>query len=74
MEKSEIFEQTDKLYENLLAAYDIAGELRDSFSGLNEKGGNNEYQLKEHCNIIRTKIYELRELRGKFKEEINKIQ
>ncbi|GEM_PF-5689356 len=72
--KTKIFDHTEKLYDHLMEAYEIAGGLRDSFSGINADGGENEGQLKEHCNIIRKKIYELRELRGKFKVEINKIR
>jgi hypothetical protein len=65
-----VFEKTDMLYDHLMEAYEIAGQLRDSFSGI---GGENESELKEHCNVIRGKIYSIRELRGKFKEEIHKI-
>jgi hypothetical protein len=70
MKKSEIIANTDTLYSNLMEAYEITGTLRDAFSGI----GNNENQLKECCNEIRKNIYELRESKGKFIEEINKIK
>jgi hypothetical protein len=69
MKKNRIFEHTDELYDHLMKAYDIAGGLRDVFS----EAEINQGKLKEHCNIIRGKIYELRELRGKFKELINQL-
>jgi hypothetical protein len=70
MKKSEIIASTETLYSNLMEAYEIAGTLRDVFSGI----GNNEFQLKEFCNEIRQKIYELRKNEGKFFIEINKIE
>ena len=65
----EIQNEVEKLYENLQTAYEHAGSLRDTFTCC----GKNEGQLKEHCNIIRGKIYEMRELRGKFKLLIKEI-
>jgi len=65
----EIQNEVEKLYENLQTAYEEAGNLRDTFTCC----GKNEGQLKEHCNIIRGKIYELRQLRGNFQFLIRNI-
>lgn len=70
MKKTEIQAEKDKLYEHLMEAYELAGSLRDSFSSVE----GNQGALKEHCNTIRGKIYELRELRGKFQSLINSIK
>ncbi len=70
MTVEEILEQTDKLYEHLMEAYEIAGGLRDTFSGVEI----NEGPLKDYCNSIRGKIYEIRELRGGFKQLINTLK
>ena len=70
MNKEEIQAEKDKLYEHLMEAYELAGSLRDSFTNI----GENKNELKKHCNIIREKIYELRELRGKFQDLINQIK
>lgn len=71
MNKKEILNDIQSMYEALEKAYDMAGGLRDSFTGVNPEG--NEYQLKQHCNIIRGKIYELRELKGHFVNEVKAI-
>ena len=65
MEGKQILEDKDKLYEHLMAAYELAGGLRDSFSGVDHSG-----ELKEFCNTIRGKIYDLRELKGPFTQTI----
>ena len=70
MKVEKILEHTDKLYEHLMEAYEIAGDLRDTFSGVE----TNEGKLKEYCNTIRGKIYELRELRGQFKTTIKTLE
>ncbi len=70
--KKKTFEQTDKLYEHLQEAYEMAGGLRDSFTGVLDEGAD-EYQLKEQCNAIRKGIYELQKLRGKFQVAINTL-
>lgn len=69
MEVEQILEYTDKMYEHLLEAYQIAGDLRDIFSGVEI----NEGKLKNYCNIIRGKIYELRESKSQFKETIKTL-
>lgn len=55
---------------HLSQAYEIAGNLRDEFTDI----GENEERLKDHCNTIRGKIYELRELRSNFSRLINQIE
>jgi len=65
--KSEIaLKRIDKMYKHLLEAYEIAGGLRDTFTGVE----TNEGKLKEYCNTIRGKIYELREFKDEFKGTI----
>lgn len=76
MDAEKILEHTNEMYDHLMEASEIAGSLRDSFSAIsngNAVSGKLEYQLKEYTNIIRGKIYELREFRGKFKEQIKEI-
>ncbi len=70
MKVAQILEHTDKLYDHLMEAYEIAGGLRDTFSGVE----TNEGKLKDYCNNIRGKIYELRELRGEFKSTIKTLE
>lgn len=72
MNKRKIFNDAKALYINLEQAYEIAGELRDSFTGMedNLKSG----LLKEQCNIIRDQLYKLRELKGKFLRLIDSIE
>lgn len=68
MENKKILKQVDSLYDSLQSAYEEAGSLRDQFTGI---GGKREQLLKEHCNTIRGKIYELRLFRGGFKAIVN---
>ena len=70
MNVDKIIESTDEMYEHLIKAYEIAGGLRDTFTGV----ATNEGELKEYCNTIRGKIYELRELRGQFKTTIKTLE
>lgn len=67
--QQEIATQLEDLYQHLEIAYDMAGGLRDSFTGI----GKDETQLKEFCNNIRGKIYELRTEKGNFKTFVNFI-
>jgi hypothetical protein len=73
MKVKEILEQTDKMYSLLMEAYEIAGGLRDSFSGISGSDST-EGALKNHCNSIRGKIYEIREMKGSFIQIINTLK
>ena len=66
----EILGQTDKMYELLMEAYEIAGGLRDTFSCVEV----NEGLLKSFCNSIRGKIYAIREMKEPFKQAINTLK
>ena len=70
MKKKDIQEYKDQMYAHLADAYEIAGDLRDEFTGI----GENETPLKEHCNVIRGRINALKELSGHFQSLINKIK
>lgn len=70
MRKKDIQEQKDQMYTHLADAYEIAGDLRDEFTDI----GENETALKEHCNVIRMRIDELKDLKGRFQSLINKIK
>lgn len=69
MNTQKILEQKDKMCEHLMEAYEIAGDLRDTFTDV-----ENEGKLKAFCNTIRGKIYELRELKGQFTQSIKAIK
>jgi len=64
--EKQIIEEIDKMYENLINAYEIAGGLRDTFTGI----GTNEGKLKEYCNLIRGKIYDINQFKYQFKSTI----
>lgn len=70
MKVEKILGHTDAMYEHLMKAYEIAGGLRDTFSGVE----TNEGKLKEYCNKIRGAIYELREFRGEFHQTIKSLE
>lgn len=69
MKNEEILEHIDKMYDQLQQAYEIAGGLRDTFSG----SGPEEGKLKDYCNDIRGKIYSMRTVRGQFKDTVKRI-
>lgn len=71
MRNEQMIIQVQDMYAHLDQVYDTAGLLRDEFTDIDSI--TQQAYLKEHCNIIRQKIYELRELRGKFITAIKHI-
>lgn len=61
-EQEKILKSIELMYEQLESAYDLAGGIRDTFSHVEQHQGI----LKEYCNDVRRKIYELREVKGMF--------
>jgi len=72
MKKSEIEAYAEKLNEHLMEANEIAELLREVFSSTEPE--ESQELLKEYCNLIRTKIYEIIIERGKFRRLLNQIQ
>ena len=68
--KEKTAEDAEKMIGLLNDAYDMAEGLRDRFSGLSPDLAG---PLKEFCNQVRGKLYEIRELRGAFRRNINQI-
>lgn len=60
--------QVNAMSKDLLKIYDSAGDLRDYFTGLKY-----EAELKEYCNAIRKKLYEIQMIKGDFIQTIKKI-
>lgn len=71
--KEQILNDIEKLYALIETAYDLAGNLRDDFSGIKNVGAN-EQHLKNYCNTFRNKIYELRTLQFAFVNDARQIQ
>lgn len=68
MNKQEIQTKADQMYDHINKAYDLAEDLRDSFSGIKDEF--DKRILKDHCNKIRSAIYNVRDEKGKFVRQI----
>ena len=71
MDKNEIQELIREMRENLLAAYETAGTIRDLFSSLPDEM---QEQFKQPCNEIRKLLYEARGQESKLRGLVNTSQ
>lgn len=71
-DKKELLADMQVMYEHLNQAYELAGGLRDSFTGVDDM----ELQgaLKIYCNATRTNINQVSEFRGAFADKIKSIE
>jgi len=60
-------EELDQIFLSLEYAYETAGQMRDTFTGINK----NENELKQFCNDIRGSIYNLRQKKLMFRILLN---
>lgn len=68
MEKQDMLNLVNAMSKEILKIYDNAGDLRDYFTGV-----KNETVLKEYCNTIRKKLYEIQMIKGDLIQTIKKI-